>query len=126
MGRLRLRAHSSLASNTAEAPSVSGVELPAVSVPWPLRRSNAGLSVANFSTVLSARTLLSMVRPWYSLSTRSLKKPRFQAAPAFTWLSVGERILVGARDLPGLGHLLAVLAHRQARCAARARRASPA
>src|SRR4029079_1214223 len=28
---------------------------------------------------------------------------------------IRERILVGARDLPGLGHLLAVFAHRKAR-----------
>ena len=55
-------AHLSEPSSTTEAPSVSGVELPAVIVaaaPLP----NTGLSVASFSTVESARRFWSRSRP---------------------------------------------------------------
>src|SRR3546814_1627016 len=49
-------AHSSLDSRQAAAPSVSGVELPAVSVPRPEALSKAGLSVASFSIEVSDRS----------------------------------------------------------------------
>ena len=65
-GRL---AHSSEASSTADAPSVSGVLLPAVIVPV-FVRSKTGLSFANCSGLVSGRILLSRVIPWYS-TTRS-------------------------------------------------------
>ena len=42
-------AHSSVASSATEAPSVSGVELPAVIVASPFFTPNTGLSVASFS-----------------------------------------------------------------------------
>jgi len=53
------------------APSVSGVELPAVKVPWPEVRSNAGLSLPNFSIEVSARRLLSRLRPLKTATSRS-------------------------------------------------------
>ena len=68
-------AHSSDATRQAAAPSVSGVELPAVSVPLPEVRSNAGLSVASFSSDVSGRSTLSRATP-RKLTTRSSKKPR--------------------------------------------------
>ena len=62
-------AQSSDASSTADAPSVSGVLLPAVSVP-PGPRSNTGLSFASCSRLVSVRMLLSRLTPWNS-TTRS-------------------------------------------------------
>ena len=56
-----LRAHSSLASSTVEAPSESGVELPAVIVPSSPPKT--GLSFASFSTVESGRRFWSRSRP---------------------------------------------------------------
>ena len=61
-GRSCAAAHSSLASSTVEAPSVSGVELPAVIVavgPEP----KTGRSVASFSSEESGRRVSSRVRP---------------------------------------------------------------
>src|ERR1041384_3080600 len=49
----RWAAHSSLASSTTEAPSLSGVELPAVMVPS--APPNTGLSLASFSVLESRR-----------------------------------------------------------------------
>jgi hypothetical protein len=46
---------SSLATQMAAAPSVSGELLPAVSVPFPLVRSNTGFSLASFSIDVSRR-----------------------------------------------------------------------
>src|SRR3546814_1902920 len=68
-------AHSSLDSRQAAAPSVSGVELPAVRVLRPEALSKAGLSVASFSIEVSARRMLSRATP-RKLTTRSSKKPR--------------------------------------------------
>ena len=56
------------------APSVSGVELPAVIVA-PSPRPNTGLSLASFSTELSGRRFWSRARPRYEVS-RSSKNPR--------------------------------------------------
>ena len=42
------------ATQRLAAPSVSGEELPAVSVPWPLVRSKLGGSFASFSSDVSA------------------------------------------------------------------------
>jgi len=64
---LRSAAHSGVASSTALAPSVSGVLLPAVSVP---SAAKLGRSLASFSALLSARILLSLFSPRYS-TTRS-------------------------------------------------------
>ena len=50
-------AFSSLISSTAAAPSVSGDEFPAVTVPY--RRSNTGFSSRSFSMVVSSRMPLS-------------------------------------------------------------------
>ena len=55
-------------------PSVSGVLLPAVRVP---SAAKLGLRRASFSTLLSARTLLSFFSPWYSI-TRQLRSWPFQ------------------------------------------------
>ena len=55
MGNERSRAQASLASSTAAAPSVSGVLLPAVSVPA-LLVSNTGRNFESFSAEVSART----------------------------------------------------------------------
>ena len=68
-------AHSWLASRQAEAPSVSGVELPAVRVPRPDALSKAGLSVASLSIEVSGRRMLSRETP-RKLTTRSSKNPR--------------------------------------------------
>src|SRR5579862_192655 len=70
----------SFATQMAAAPSVSGDELPAVSVPCPLARSNAGLSVASFSAEVSARGIPSFTIPSTGI-TRSSKNPE---AIAFT------------------------------------------
>jgi hypothetical protein len=56
----------SLASRTVAAPSVSGVELPAVIVASALSApagKKTGLSLPSFSTLESARRLLSLVSP---------------------------------------------------------------
>ena len=58
IGKRVLAAQSSEQSSTAEAPSVSGVLLPAVSVPFG-PRSNTGFSFASCSRVVSGRMLLS-------------------------------------------------------------------
>jgi len=55
---LRSRAQASDASNTADAPSVSGVEFPAVRLPAP-DVSKAGRNLPSFSRVVSLRILLS-------------------------------------------------------------------
>ncbi len=73
--RDRVRAQSSLASSATEAPSVSGVELPAVMVASPALTPNTGRSFANFSTEESARRLLSRYSPRNGV-TRTSKKPR--------------------------------------------------
>ena len=59
---LRALAQASEASSTAEAPSVIGVEFPAVKVPA-LVKSNAGRNLASFSSVVSVRILLSWESP---------------------------------------------------------------
>jgi hypothetical protein len=46
-------------TRSAAAPSVSGELFPAVTVPWSL--SNTGLSLASASSVLSRRTMSSVV-----------------------------------------------------------------
>ena len=71
-------AHASELSSTAEAPSVSGVELPAVIVaPSPLPKT--GLSFASDSTVESGRRLESRSSPRNGV-TWSSKKPASYAA----------------------------------------------
>ena len=70
----------SFATQIAAAPSVSGEELPAVSVPCPLVVSNAGRSFASFSADVSARGIPSFAIPSTGI-TRSSKKPE---AMAFT------------------------------------------
>ena len=72
-------AHSSDASSTVEAPSVSGVELPAVMVAAsPLPKT--GLSLASFSTVESGRRLLSRSRPRNGVIWSSRKPASYAAA----------------------------------------------
>ena len=61
MGRSRCFAHSSLASSTAEAPSLSGVELAAVIVPSSPPKT--GPSLASFSGEESGRRFWSRSRP---------------------------------------------------------------
>jgi len=58
----RFSAQRSLASRTHDAPSVSGVLFPAVSVPSS-ERSNTGRKAPSFSMLVSARMLLSLRRP---------------------------------------------------------------
>ena len=69
-----------------EAPSVSGEELPAVSVPLPLVRSNDGGSRASFSSEVSLRGMVSRRKSPNGI-TRSSKKPRSHAATEFRWLA---------------------------------------
>ena len=62
--RLCSAAHCSEVISTAEAPSVSGVELPAVMVASPASfLPKTGFRLPSFSTVESGRMLLSLVRP---------------------------------------------------------------
>ena len=61
IGRPRSFAHSSDASSTAEAPSDSGVELPAVIVPFSPPKT--GLSFASFSSDVSGRRFWSRSSP---------------------------------------------------------------
>ncbi|MNG23291.1 hypothetical protein D3C87_1714570 [compost metagenome] len=72
MGSPRSFAHSSLAKSTQDAPSVSGVEFPAVNVPFTL--SKAGFNLANFSIELSFLRLLSLSNPLKGVIISS-KKP---------------------------------------------------
>jgi len=48
------RAAAALATTSAAAPSVTPLELPAVTLPWPSLR-NAGLRLASFSAVICGR-----------------------------------------------------------------------
>src|ERR1700733_6419907 len=105
-GRLCAAAHSSLASSTAEAPSESGVELPAVIVPS--APPNTGLSLASFSTLESGRRFWSRSRPRNG-TTRSSRKPVSYAAARLR-----ELVLLLAGDPPLLGHDRRVLTHREA------------
>ena len=74
-GSPRSAAHSSEEMSTADAPSVSGVELPAVMVGSASRpRPKTGLSLPSFSAVESARRLVSRVTPLNGV-IRSEKKP---------------------------------------------------
>src|SRR5258706_5641600 len=82
---LRSRAHLSEASSTAEAPSVSGELLPAVSVPAG-DGSNPLRSEASFSIEVSPRTYWSRFKSINS-QTRSWEKTESQAATAFLWLA---------------------------------------
>src|SRR5712691_1387010 len=84
-----------VATHRPAAPSVRGEELPAVSVPLPLARSNAGCSFARRSRLVSARGKLSRERLLVACKR--------------------ELVLRIARDAPGFRHLLAVLAHALAR-----------
>ena len=73
------------ATQIAAAPSVSGEELPAVSVPLPLVRSKVGGSRASFSSDVSLRGMVSRFTSPTGI-TRSSKKPLSQAATALRWL----------------------------------------
>ena len=64
-------AHSSELSSTTAAPSVSGVELPAVIVPCSPPKT--GLSLASFSAVESARRFWSRVTPMNGVMRSSMK-----------------------------------------------------
>ncbi len=111
-GRARF-AQSSLASSTAAAPSVSGVLLPAVSVPA-LLVSNTGAAWPAFPPrYRRARCCRDPARR--KGTTRSALNPDFHAAAARRWLCAASSSCACARDLPGLGHQLAALAHREAR-----------
>jgi hypothetical protein len=81
---LRSFAHSSLASSTTAAPSLSGVELPAVIV-----SPNTGSSFASFSALESGRRFWSRSSPAYGV-TRSSKKPRSYAAASRWWLAAAS------------------------------------
>ena len=105
-------AHSSEASRTAEAPSVSGVELPAVIVaPSPL--PNTGLSV---DELLQRR-----VRPQVVVAGEAQER-RHQVVEEAAVVggghvlvrADGELVLLLAADLPLLGGDRGVVAHRQA------------
>ncbi|SHX02577.1 Uncharacterised protein [Mycobacteroides abscessus subsp. abscessus] len=65
-------------SRTAAAPSVSGLALPAVTVP---SRLKTGLSVASFSTLVFSRTRPSRVTPATGTTSRS-NRPDAMAAAA--------------------------------------------
>jgi len=70
---------SRVATQTAAAPSVSGELLPAVSVPSPRPRSNAGRSAASFSIDVSVRGNASFATPSSGV-IRSSKNPAVCAA----------------------------------------------
>ena len=64
-----------MASNATDAPSVSGVEFPAVIVASPAFTPKTGRSFAIFSTLASGRRLSSRYSPKNGV-IRSSKKPR--------------------------------------------------
>ncbi len=75
------------ASSTVDAPSVSGVELPAVIVAGVSSRlPNTGLSAASLSIEVSGRRFASRTRPRYGVM-RSSKKPASYAAARRWWLA---------------------------------------
>src|SRR6266545_194184 len=89
-----------VATHRPAAPSVRGEELPAVSVPLPLARSNAGCSFARRSRLVSARGKPSRDIPATG-TIRSSKNPAFCPASAFSWLasaslSCGSRAMLQA------------------------------
>ena len=101
------------ASSTAAAPSVSGVELAAVSVPRS-DLSNAGLSVRD---LLQADVLAQVVVAEHA-GERHDQVVHVAGAIGLGRLPValvGQLVLLGAGDLPLLRHQLGVLAHGQAR-----------
>ena len=109
----RSAAQASEHSSTAEAPSVNGVLLPAVSVPFG-PRSNTGFSFPSCSRLVSARRLLS----------RNAARKRDHQVLVETFrvrfdgvLVARERelVLLPARELPLLRRDLHALAHRQIR-----------
>ena len=102
------------ATQIAAAPSVSGEELPAVSVPLPLVRSNDGGRRASFSSDVSVRGMVSRLTSPNGI-TRSSKKPLSQPATAPWWALQGDLVLLLAADLPFLGGDFGMLAHAEAR-----------
>ena len=72
-------------NNTQDAPSVSGVELPAVMVGLAFFLPNTGFNDANFSNEISGRRLLSRVKPLNGV-IKSSKKPSSYARAKFLWL----------------------------------------
>ncbi len=111
-GRARARSpHSSVPSSTAEAPSLSGVELPAVIVPSSPPKT--GFSFASFSTVESGRRFWSRSSPRYGV-TRSSSKPLVVGGGEVLVAGRRELVLGIAGDAPLAGHDRRVLAHREA------------
>ena len=104
-------AQSSEASSTADAPSVSGVEFAAVSVPFSL--SKAGLKLRDF---FEADVLAQIVVAEHAGRRHDeiVEKARIVGRRRPLVASKGELVLIGARDLPFLGHQLAMLPHGEA------------
>jgi hypothetical protein len=107
---------SSVIKSTAAPPSVSGLELPAVSVP---SFANTGLSGASFSTLVSARTSVSAVTSWpsgvWTADTSTSKRPRGDGGGGALVGARGELVLGLAGDPVAAGHALGGLAHELAR-----------
>lgn len=117
IGQPSARATSSAAGRAAEAPSVSGEALPAVTVPK--SRSNTGFNFASFSSVVSSRGWSS--RSTIASSPALWDRYRHHARGELTRLPGrdgagvavgGEAVLGVAADAEVLGHLLGELAHR--------------
>ncbi len=105
-------AHSSLASSTVEAPSLSGVELPAVIVPSD--PPNTGFSLASCLQARVGAQVLVALEPLVGddeVVEEAAVVGRRQLAVALD----RELVLLLARDAPLARHDRGVLAHRQAR-----------
>ena len=102
------RARSSLATTRAAAPSLSPLELPAVTLP-PERK--AGFSVASFSAVVCGRGCSSRVDVADGHELVGEAPGLVGRRPALL-RAQRERVLLLARDAPALGDVLARLAHR--------------
>ena len=106
------RAKSSEVTSTAAAPSVSGEEVPAVTVP---SLSNAGFSSASpaergLRPDAAVRSTVAALPRIGTISAASC--PAACAAAALRWLRVREFLLVAAGDLVLAGQILGCLAHR--------------
>ena len=113
---LRFAAHSSEASSTVAAPSVSGVELAAVMVPPDSVEDWLQLSHFLQGDVLAEIVVAEHAGAWDDeIVHEALVIGGSRLLVAF----IGQQVLRLAGDSPFLGHQLAMLAHARAPCAAR-------
>ena len=98
-----------VATQIAAAPSVSGELFPAVSVPRPLVRSNAGFNLVSFSIEVSRRGKLSVSHR--RLEDQIGEEPAILRRDCVLVAAQCEFVLGLAGNVPALGHVLGMLAH---------------